>query len=67
VRVAGTAPAGGKGERERESAREATADRKDVSLRSKGQRQGREGRKGIGGGDGGGRRGGQHGKWQGFC
>lgn len=62
VRVAGTAPAGGEGGGERVSAREATADRKEVSLRSKGQRRGSEGRKGIGGGDGGG----GHGQTAGF-
>lgn len=66
VRVAGTAPASGEGGDEQESATEATADRKEVSLRSKGQRRGSEGRKGIGGGDGGERRGVGHGKRQGF-
>lgn len=65
VRAAGTAPAGGEGGDERESATEATADRKEVSLRSKGQRRGSEGRKGIGGG-GERRGGGGHGKRQGF-
>jgi hypothetical protein len=56
VRAAGTAPAGGEAGGERVSAREATADRKEVSLRSKGQQRSSEGRKGIGGGDGGRRR-----------
>jgi hypothetical protein len=56
VAAAGTAPAGG--ERDGAFAREATADRKEVSLRSWGQRRGSVGRKGIGGGGcGGGRRG----------
>jgi hypothetical protein len=65
VRAAGTAPAGGEAGGERASAREATADRKEVSLRSKGQRRGSEGRMGIGGGSGGRRRGG-HGQTAGI-